>query len=118
MDRRTFLLATALSGVGAGPFTSCGGTAGSPLADSVASDQAVWSIDPPPILFLGNPEAVFDLTASLPAGVKRGGRFGLEPTGTPLPPGVALSSAGVLSLSGGAALSTTTGIVFVYDEPG
>ena len=61
MDRRKFLLTVALSGVGATRLAACGGTAGSASADSVASDQAVWNIVPPPVLLVGDPDVVFDL---------------------------------------------------------
>jgi hypothetical protein len=118
MDRRRFLLTTALSGVGTTRLTACGGTTGSASADAVASDQTVWNIVPPPVLLVSGPDVVFDLQPSLPTYVRSGGSFGVAPTGAPLPPGVQLSSAGVLSVTSAAAVGTTTGVIFVYEEPG
>ena len=118
MNRRKFLLTVTLSGVGATRLAACGGTAGSASADSVASDQAVWNIVPPPVLLVGDPDVVFDLRTSLPTYVRTGGSFGVASTGTPLPPGVLLSSAGVLSVTGAATVGVTGGVVFFYEEPG
>lgn len=99
-------------------MAACGGSAGSASPDSVASDQAAWNIFPPPFLRVGDPAVVFDLRTSLPTYVRTGGTFGVASTGTPLPPGVLLSSAGVLSVTGAATVGVTSGVVFFYEEPG
>jgi len=59
----------------------------------------------------------YDLNPTLPSGVRGGGRFAVDPRGTPLPPGVALSVEGVLSVTAQAAPGEVNGVVFVYEEP-
>ncbi|MCX8005115.1 MAG: hypothetical protein N2688_09185, partial [Burkholderiaceae bacterium] len=59
----------------------------------------------------------YDLSATLPAGVVRGGTFGVDPSGARLPDGMTLSPAGILSL-GSATVGQTTGVIFTYTEPG
>ena len=81
------------------------------------ADQVTWTISPPPVLVLDAPGFVFDLRASLPAGVRRGGSFQVTSAGAALPPGVVLTSAGLLSLTSAAQAGTTTGVIFSYDEP-
>jgi hypothetical protein len=111
MDRRKFLVATALSGAGAASVSACGGSSSS------ASYSADWTIDPPPVFIAGASGVGFDLAPSLPANVRRGGRFSVSASGRPLPAGLVLAPAGVLSLTGAAAPGVTQDVVFVYEEP-
>jgi hypothetical protein len=74
-----------------------------------------WVLNPQ--LIARTPKFVWDLTASLPPGVKRGGRFFVDSSGAPLPPGVTLSPRGILSLTNVAREGTTEGVVFGYTEP-
>lgn len=108
MDRRKFLVATALSGAG---VSACGGGS-SGLAPAIE-----WTVDPPPVLIAGATGVVFDLAPSLPANVRRGGRFAVTASGRPLPAGVVLAPAGILSLTGATVVGVTEGVVFAYDEP-
>ena len=55
-----------------------------------------------------------DLNNTLPANVRRGGVFSVDPSGAPLPDGLDLSAAGVLSAS---RIVFASGIVFRYVEP-
>jgi hypothetical protein len=57
--------------------------------------------------------ASFNLAITLPVGVNPGGTFGVDANGPSLPPGMTLSSAGILSV-GTAAVGTVTGISFTY----
>jgi hypothetical protein len=119
MDRRNFLLASALSTVGAAGLSACGGS-GESGAERNSSSAALLSgptWDVAPVLVAGAPQVVFDLNATLPAGVRNGGQFSVSPSGTPLPGGVVLSSTGVLSVTSAATPGVTQGIVFVYAEP-
>ena len=60
--------------------------------------------------------ASFDLATTLPAGVTRGGVFGVDSAGAPLPIGMRLSSSGVLAV-GTATVGTVSGVLFTYEEP-
>ena len=119
MNRRVFLVATALSGVSAAELSACGGSANSVEASAVASAEATqWNIVPPPTLVPGSPAIMIDLRLSLPAHVRRGGRFAVSSTGAALPPGVKLSTEGELFLvTGDVSLGITPGVVFTYEEP-
>lgn len=108
MNRRDFLLATALSGVTAAQLSACNWP-----ADSAKE----WNIVPSPKLVKGNLALVFDLRPSLPRHVRRGGRFSVSSTGAALPPGVVLSAEGVLSAGRDVTVGTTPGVVFAYEEP-
>jgi hypothetical protein len=69
----------------------------------------------PPVLVPGtNPS--FDLAATLPAAIRRGGIFSVDPRGAALPSGMSLSTAGLLSV-GSATAGTTVGVIFAYSEP-
>jgi hypothetical protein len=75
----------------------------------------VW--DPSPWLsFPSGSTATLDLNVTLPAGVRRGGVYGLAPTSRALPAGVTLTSSGLLRVVN-ATPGTTNGIVFSYSEP-
>jgi hypothetical protein len=54
-----------------------------------------------------------DLAATLPAGVARGGTFGVSSAGAPLPAGMTLSSAGILAI-GNATAGEVVGVIFTY----
>jgi hypothetical protein len=118
MDRRNFLLTT-LSAVGAAGLSACGGGGGSsaeqPTSQRTTAPTASWDVAP--VLVAGVPQAIFDLNASLPASVRRGGRFSVSPTGAQLPLGVTLSPAGALSATSDASVGVTEGIIFAYEEP-
>jgi hypothetical protein len=79
------------------------------------SKPAPWVVRPH--LSARNPALVLNLAASLPSGVKRGGRFYVDKSGAPLPPGVKLSPEGILSVTDKARAGTTKGVVFGYTEP-
>jgi hypothetical protein len=68
-----------------------------------------------PTLLVGS-GATFDLAPTLPSGVVRGGTFGVSSSGSSLPGGMSLSSAGLLSV-GNATSGQTTGVLFTYAEP-
>lgn len=119
------------------PYTDTGLTAGTSYSYSVAAVDAAgnvsalsqlatavtlsttstltWSIDPPPVLIAGSSSG-YDLSQTLPQGVVRGGNFSLDASSAPLPNGVTLSPAGILSASA-SATGTFSGVVFAYKEP-
>ncbi len=57
-----------------------------------------------------------DLASTLPADVKPGGTFSLDPASKPLPSGMTLDPNGALSV-GTARAGTFEGVVFAYAEP-
>lgn len=59
--------------------------------------------------------SAFDLTSTLPTGVRTGGTFSVSPSGTPLPAGVTLSPSGILTASATAQIQSIAGVVFAYD---
>jgi hypothetical protein len=61
-------------------------------------------------------QAPFDLAATLPADVRRGGIFGIDVSGAALPAGMTLTASGLL-YAGVASIGTTPGVVFQYSEP-
>ncbi len=61
--------------------------------------------------------AIFDMTMTLPAGLLPGGRFDIDPSGSPLPAGVTLTQQGLLAVSGAASGGIAAGVVFAYTEP-
>jgi len=63
---------------------------------------------------LVNSNSTFNLANTLPTGIARGGRFGLDSSGAPLPAGMSLTPAGILSV-GSASIGTVTGVVFTYE---
>ncbi|MCC7382051.1 MAG: hypothetical protein IT384_09485 [Deltaproteobacteria bacterium] len=74
-----------------------------------------WTVIPAP-QFVEASGGVYNLSDTLPPGVRRGGTFAVDPSGTPLPPGMSLSSDGILSV-GTAVAGETVGVVFSYTEP-
>jgi hypothetical protein len=101
--------------VGAGrPLVACSGSAGNaPVADNRV--PGTWVVAG--LLIAGEPSFVCDLAPTLPGGMRRGGRFSVDTSGAALPPGVNLSPEGILSLTGGAKVGVTDGVVFAYAEP-
>jgi len=59
----------------------------------------------------------FDLTTYLPEGVTGGGTFYADSSGAPLPAGVSLSPAGILTVGAGAPAGLTSGVIFAYEAP-
>jgi hypothetical protein len=124
MKRRKFLvstLASAASVPGLGCSHGGSGAGGPPAAQATAPATAlaaqsatVWK--PPPIVFPAGGDSSIDLALTLPAGVRRGGTFGLAPHSAPLPPQVTLSPKGILRASG-APVSLTENVIFTYQEP-
>ena len=85
-----------------------------PTPPAAAPTEAAWVPNVPPMLVGSG--ASFELSSTLPPGVKRGGMFGLDASGTLLPTGMDLSAAGLLSV-GSAAIGTVAGVIFTYDAP-
>lgn len=73
-----------------------------------------WVVTVPTLLVGGG--ASFDLAQTLPPDVVRGGVFGIDPSGAPLPSGMLLNANGTLSV-GSASVGTVAGVLFTYDEP-
>jgi hypothetical protein len=69
------------------------------------------------LTFVAGSAATFDLSATLPDGVVRGGTFGVSPSGVALPAGMVLAATGELSV-GTAAPTEISGVIFTYVEPG
>ena len=105
----------------------CGG--GSAEATTTLADSPPPAPSPPPVAELpewnmqqvwafvaGSPASV-DLADTLPAGLARGGRFGVHASGAPLASGMALTAAGLLSISAGTPVGATSGVVFEYSLP-
>jgi hypothetical protein len=119
-DRRKLLeqglAVAAVAAVGIG--TNC--QAAPPRRTSVAaskdnanpSSQVSWTPRIPALPVGGS----FDLAGTLPPNVARGGRFGLDSRGAPLPTGMSLSEAGILSV-GSAATGKVSGVLFTYEVP-
>jgi hypothetical protein len=61
--------------------------------------------------------AQIDLRATLPNAVVRGGRFEVDPSGSPLPADVVLQSEGLITLGASAAAGVIQQVVFAYIEP-
>lgn len=119
-------------GGGGGGGTEPGPVAGSPGAvvpERVVVDPVVPEVPPPAAVdppawnlsealsLLTDGSNRFDLAATLPDGIKPGGRFSVSPAGAALPDGVLLTAAGWLSAAAGARIGPVEGVVFAYDEP-
>jgi len=70
-----------------------------------------WVVNPPS--FAVGSSATFDLAATLPAGVARGGAFSVSSAGARLPAGMTLTPPGILSV-GTATVGSVAGVVFTY----
>jgi hypothetical protein len=131
VKRRSLLFAVAMLATGAGACGS-GSDGGAPPPNPTPGPTPApnptptpppppgapdaWSVDTV-ALIPGTALAIFDLSATLPADVKRGGTFAVDPRGAPLLPGVTLTPAGMLSVSASASAGSTAGVVFSYAEP-
>ena len=73
-----------------------------------------WNPNVPPLLVGSN--ATFNLSTTLPSGIARGGKFGLDPGGPVLPRGMSLSADGVLAV-GSASIGSVAGVIFTYETP-
>ena len=127
-DRRRLLkhslaaIVTALAGCGGGsdassPLGSTPAPAPTPTPTPTPAPPPapeVWNPSVPPLLVGAN--STFNLAATLPVGITRGGRFGLDSSGASLPAGMTLSSGGVLAV-GSASIGTVTGVIFTYETP-
>lgn len=85
-----------------------------PPSAPISTAATAWTVGP--LYFTVGALATFDLTATLPRGVIRGGSFGVSENGATLPSGMTLSSAGILSI-GSATSSLVASVVFTYTEP-
>lgn len=106
----TFLATLVLS------FNNCSGFQASSVAsNSVNSPQSLspdsWAISP--ISLIAGSSSRLDLSATLPASIPHGGKFQVDPSGSPLPAGMSLSPAGILSV-GSASVGDATGVIFNY----
>lgn len=82
-----------------------------PVADLPAWNmQQVWA-------FVAGAPASVDLAETLPAGLARGGRFGVHASGAPLAAGMTLTADGLLSVAAGTPVGATSGVVFEYSKP-
>jgi hypothetical protein len=77
--------------------------------------SAVW--DPSPWLVISSiaSTVTIDMSITLPAGVRRGGIFGLAANSSALPEGATLSRAGILSVANSKV--STSNLIFTYSEP-
>ena len=89
------------------PLTGCGGGS----SGNSPSAPAVWNV--PPIDLGQGATSTFDLASTLPPQIARGGVFAVDPSGSTLPAGVFLSSAGVLSASS-QMTESVSGVIFSY----
>lgn len=104
-------LGAAVPGVSPGPAPA---PSTSPSTSPAPAAAEAWNVGP--LYFAAGSGATLDLAATLPNGVQRGGTFGTSPAGAPLPVGMALSAAGILSI-GAATVGDVNGVVFTYSEP-
>lgn len=81
---------------------------------TITDTVIAWNIST--LNFVAGGNGSVDLKTTLPAGVKPGGTFAVDATGTALPAGMSLSSNGILSV-GNATAITVAGVVFAYSEP-
>ncbi|MBB4844019.1 hypothetical protein HNP55_002555 [Paucibacter oligotrophus] len=138
ISRRSFLTVS-VAGQALGLAACGGGSAGSPPAPAPLPAPAPAPVPPAPIppptatpapppaaadwnlgpaLYLvANGQVSLDLATSLPSGYAKGGVFGVDASGTPLPAGLTLTPAGLLSAEPGASLGSLAGLVFSYQEP-
>jgi hypothetical protein len=117
MNRRTLLFG--IAGTGGLLLFGCGGSGSVSSSESVPPSPELQTTlwDPSPWLwFIAGESRTIDLAATLPAEIDRGGVFAMS-SGSPLPPGFALSPAGILTVTNPAE-GKTAGVVFAYTEPG
>jgi hypothetical protein len=128
LSRRAFVLSTvagvqvALAGCGGGSSAAQDAAPSSAQPGSVPgqvqsrSSVPAWSLQDSFALVLGS-NAQIDLRATLPNAVVRGGRFEVDPSGSPLPADVVLQSEGLITLGASAAAGVIQQVVFAYIEP-
>lgn len=80
----------------------------------VVAPTPTWNVGP--ISFTEGSGTSVDLKSTLPTGTILGGSFSVDAAGDPLPAGMTLSAAGILSV-GNAAPVTLSNVIFVYNEP-
>ena len=85
-----------------------------PAPAPAAPASAAWVVNPPS--FAVGSGATFNLATTLPAGVARGGAFGISPSGARFPAGMTLTPVGILSV-GTATVGSVAGVVFTYSSP-
>jgi hypothetical protein len=85
-----------------------------PAQTPAAPASEAWVVNPPS--FAVGSGATFNLAATLPAGVARGGAFGVSPSGAGLTAGMTLAPVGILSV-GTATVGSVAGVVFTYSAP-
>lgn len=84
----------------------------SPSPTPPPATPAAWNPAVPPLLVGTN--STFDLSSTLPNGIARGGKFGIDSAGAGLPAGMTFSAAGLLAV-GSAAIGTVNGVIFTYE---
>lgn len=89
--------------------------AGIVSAGRVAEVFDPWDV--PPLQITPGVPLRFNLASTLPAGVRGGGMFAVDPSGTPLPAGITLTQGGELVAEASAAAGQVNGIIFSYTEP-
>lgn len=114
VKRRTVLLLAAMLGAGKS-VVACGGGGGESSSGGTTQPPG-WDVTSVS-LFINDANSTFDLSATLPPGTRSGGRFAVDANGAALPPGVTLSSSGLLSLAAGATPAQAQGVIFSYTEP-
>ncbi len=82
--------------------------------DAGPDELLSWPV--PELVFVEGSGTSLSLGATLPAGVKAGGTFALDPGSAPLPSGMTLTPDGTLSL-GAATAGSVGGVIFLYAEP-
>jgi hypothetical protein len=89
---------------------------GSAWSEAPPPAPELW--DPSPWLVLSSSEetVTLDMSITLPAGVRRGGLFGLAADSRSLPAGAKLTPAGILSIDT-SEVGYTSDLVFTYVEP-
>lgn len=91
-----------------------GAGGGTPTTPPTATPStAPWIPNPS---FVQGSQLPFDLAATLPTDVARGGVFSVDPAGAPLPAGMTMTANGLL-FAGAANVGTSAGVVFRYTEP-
>ncbi len=110
-------------GVGAGALMLLGcdvseqdasAAAAPPPAASPPPASPAWVVNPPS--FAVGSGATFNMATTLPAGVARGGAFGVSSAGARLPAGMTFTPPGILSV-GTATVGSVAGVVFTYASP-
>ncbi len=119
--RRRFLLGLGAAASAGWVLAGCGGASG----DGAGVDAGPTGADadlgpdgwaPGTLYFYAGRGGTVALASSLPSGARPGGVFAVDPGGAALPAGMTLSADGTLAV-GSAAVGTSDGVIFTYDEP-